>query len=99
MARVVIHEAEMRQLLDSPSGPVVADLMRRGRAVQNRAKQLVRVDTSNLRASITVTPLLDGDEPVVQVGTNVEYGAYLEFGTRYMPAYPWLEPALSAAFE
>ncbi len=27
------------------------------------------------------------------VGTNVEYGIYLEFGTRDMPPYPWLFPA------
>lgn len=72
--------------------------MRRGRAVQNRAKQLVRVDTGNLRASITVTPIMAGREPAVEIGTNVDYGAYLEFGTRHMPAYPWLRPALDAAF-
>jgi len=34
-----------------------------------------------------------GDNPVWVVGTNVEYGVYLEFGTEDMPPYPWLLPA------
>ncbi len=27
------------------------------------------------------------------VGTNLDYGVYQEFGTRYMPAQPYLRPA------
>lgn len=34
-------------------------------------------------------------ETVWVVGTNVKYGAYLEFGTSSMPAYPWLRPAVN----
>lgn len=28
------------------------------------------------------------------VGTTVEYGVYLEFGTEDMPPYPWFRPAI-----
>ncbi|MFH1633279.1 MAG: HK97-gp10 family putative phage morphogenesis protein [Chloroflexota bacterium] len=31
---------------------------------------------------------------VVVVGTNVEYGKFLELGTRHIRARPWLRPAL-----
>lgn len=30
----------------------------------------------------------------VAVGTPVDYGRFLEEGTRKMPPYPWLEPAI-----
>jgi len=32
-----------------------------------------------------------------EVGTDMRYGAYLEFGTRRMAARPWLQPAFEAA--
>jgi HK97 gp10 family phage protein len=49
-----------------------------------------QVQTGRLRASIThnVNP---GE---VEIGTNVVYGKYLEFGTSKMPAYPWLFPSV-----
>lgn len=36
---------------------------------------------------------VDGGASFV-VGTGVEYGVYLEFGTSKMPAYPWMRPAI-----
>lgn len=97
MALVVVHEAEMQALLSGSQSGVVRDLMRRGRAVQNRAKELVHVDTGRLRASITLTPLTIDGEFAVHVGSNVEYAGFLEYGTSRMPAYPFLRPALEAA--
>lgn len=35
----------------------------------------------------------EGDRVDV-VGTNVEYGIYLEMGTEDMPPYPWFRPAI-----
>lgn len=37
----------------------------------------------------------DAKDPAWVVGTNVEYGLYLEMGTRNHPPYPWLRPAIS----
>lgn len=34
--------------------------------------------------------------PTARVSTPLAYGAHLEFGTRRMPAYPWLGPAVDA---
>ena len=49
-----------------------------------------RVDTGRLRASITHRL----GEDYAEVGTNVEYGERLEFGTSRMPPHPFLGPAL-----
>ena len=47
-------------------------------------------DTGRLVSSIQV----DATAKFVFVGTSLEYGKWLEFGTRYMNARPWLYPAL-----
>ncbi len=48
-----------------------------GKLVQGTAKRLCPVDTGRLRNSIEVTPIENGAD----VGTNVEYAAYVEYGT------------------
>ena len=58
--------------------------------VEAEAKTRCAVDTGKLRASIM---------PVIEswaagyVGTNTAYAPYVEYGTRKMPAQPYLEPA------
>ena len=49
------------------------------------------VDTGRLRNS--VTHAIDGGEMAAYIGTNVEYGPYIELGTSKAPAYPFLVPA------
>lgn len=86
----------MRELLSSSSGGVARELMKRGRRVETRAKELAPVDTGRLRSSITVTPVtVDGDF-AVHVGTNVEYAPYAH--RRGLPAAHYLREALAAAF-
>jgi HK97 gp10 family phage protein len=52
-----------------------------------------RVQTGKLRASITHR-VKDEDKQIVgEVGTNVEYGIYLEFGTSKMYPHPFMGPA------
>lgn len=63
--------------------------------IQNNARILAPVDTGRLRASIMATKGSDGLGPFVEIGTNVEYAAYVEFGTRYMAAQPYLRPAIA----
>jgi len=48
-------------------------------------------DTGKLVASIAVE--MDWKKREAFVGTNLDYGAWLEEGTKKMDARPWLEPA------
>lgn len=59
--------------------------------IQNGARRRVAVKTGRLRNSITHEITEGGLNAVV--GTNVEYGPYIEFGTRRMRARPYLFPA------
>jgi len=51
------------------------------------------VDTGTLRRSITYE--MDGED-AAEVGTNVEYASYVEFGTSKMKPIPFLTPAFEA---
>lgn len=58
------------------------------------AKRRAPWKTGRLRTSITAQPLKPG---VWVVKTNVTYASYVEFGTRYMAAQPFMRPALGEA--
>ena len=49
-------------------------------------------DTGRL-ASNVIFNLATGSNPTASVGTNISYGAYLEFGASKMAARPWLLPS------
>lgn len=50
-----------------------------GLVAEGYAKRLCPVDTGNLRNSISHK--VDDGEPAVYIGTDVEYGVYVELGT------------------
>ncbi|MFW6214135.1 MAG: HK97-gp10 family putative phage morphogenesis protein [Spirochaetota bacterium] len=60
-------------------------------ATEDQAAQLAPVDTGNLRGSIShrFAGPLEGE-----VFTPVEYGPYIEYGTRKMKAQPYMRPAV-----
>lgn len=62
-----------------------------GAACEGYAKAACPVDTGRLRNSITHA-LSDGGKTVT-VGTNVEYGQFVELGTSRMRPRPYLRPA------
>lgn len=54
--------------------------------------------TGTLRRSVQIDRTENkGRMPFVRVGTNLEYGPYLEFGTSRMAPRPWLRPAVAAS--
>ena len=59
--------------------------------IESDAKKLTPVDTGNLRRSIKTDIKEDG--LTAEIGTNVEYAIYVEFGTSKQPARPYLTPA------
>lgn len=58
--------------------------------VQALAKQLVPVRTGHLRSSI-YTKISDW---MAEIGAEATYALFVEFGTRYMQAHPYLYPAI-----
>lgn len=54
-------------------------------------------DTGRLASSVQVEVELSGPRPRADVGTNIEYGPMLEFGTSRMAARPWLLPSFNKA--
>lgn len=104
---LIWDEAGLYALLESPSGGVARDLMRRAIRVHRRAVTLCPVGTpestgipgyvgGTLRSSLT-WQMDTGGGLSARVGTNVYYGPFVELGTRYMRAQPYLRPALSEA--
>lgn len=98
------NDAELRELLEGPNGPVASDLLRRGLLVVAAAKDNAtgrnggpNVRSGRLRSSISAALGTDGSGVYCDVGSNVEYAGYVELGTRYMRARPYLRPALLAA--
>lgn len=110
---LVVHVNALTQLLRGNDGEVARDLARRAVNVRNRAVYYAtghsapgasnpegrgpRVDTGRLRSSIAWEIRHDDGGLVARIGTNVEYGYYLETGLRGGRTYPFLKPALPAA--
>ena len=67
--------------------------------IQRGAKRRDRVpvDIGRLRSSIEVD--IKPDKLNAEVGTNVEYAPFVEFGTRHMRAQPYLGPAFEDGVE
>jgi len=62
------------------------------------ARETAPVDTGNLANSVIPDgPHVQGNTVVGYVGTNVHYAPFVEFGTRYQAAQPFLGPALEKA--
>jgi HK97 gp10 family phage protein len=98
-----LNEANLEALLTGPDGPVAKQLSRIAIKVEESAKQHAtgrpgpNVRTGRLRSSITHRLDKDQQGLYADVGTDVEYGRYLEEGTSRMRPYPFLRPGLEAA--
>jgi hypothetical protein len=110
----VPDEQGFQVLLDSPEGFVGRDLERRLINCVNAAKVYAtgaptalatnregrgpNVRTDRLRSSIAYEIVTEGAGLVGRYGTNVPYGFWLETGLRNGATYPFLRPAIPAAF-
>ena len=68
-----------KEVLEAMQQAAVRALEKCGLTAEGYAKKLCPVDTGNLRNSITHQA--DEAEPAVYIGTNSEYGSYVEMGT------------------
>lgn len=82
---LLIQNRARRSIQKSPADPDT------GRSIPGNPP---KTDTGRLVNSIFVDTKEDGDRTTVTVGTILEYGKHLEFGTKSILARPWLFPAL-----
>ena len=93
MANVSVSIVSNRKLIEQASDQAIERALEAiGLQCEGYAKMLCPVDTGNLRNSITHTT--DAEGKVEYVGTNVEYAAYVEFGTSKTRAQPYIQPAV-----
>ena len=85
------HTEEVLKALQENEDAILAAW---GEAAEGYAKELCPVDTGRLRNSITYEAR--PSEHAVYIGTNVEYGKYVELGTSNpkREAKPFLTPAI-----
>lgn len=94
---VVFNDRALTKLLAGPGGPVAQAMLDLAHQVEARAKQNAPYRTGALRGSIQSTvDFTAGRRVVAFVGTPIEYGAHVEYGTMHMPAQPYLRPALAS---
>ena len=68
-----------KEVLEAMQEAAARALEKCGLTAEGYAKRLVPVDTGNLRNSISHK--VAEDEPAAYIGTNSEYGPYVELGT------------------
>jgi HK97 gp10 family phage protein len=65
-----------------------------GLDIQNNARNYCPVDTGRLRSSVKASGVQHDDAGAfIDVGTNVAYSAFVEFGTDTRGPQPYLRPA------
>lgn len=72
---------DLNKLGKSISIPIKGGITKATKKCQKRAKLLCPVDTGTLRNSINTVIRTKAEEVEGEVGTNLEYAVYVEFGT------------------
>lgn len=88
---VEVREDNREAIANAIDRALVAALEEVGLVAEGYAKRACPVDTGRLRNSIT--HIVDEGTRHVIIGTNVEYAAYVELGTRRQKPQPFLKPA------
>jgi hypothetical protein len=95
--------ATMHEILASPNGGLAKNMFKRAIAVQRLAKKNLerpprRVNTGQLRASITIVPYLFRGYPAFRVGSPLKYAKWVHDGTGiYGPHHQLIEPTHAKA--
>lgn len=71
-------------------------LLKSAYKVESKAKSLTPVDTGRLRSSITTDDNSTEGSIEIEIGTDVEYAPYVEYGTTKQAEQPFLNPALNS---
>ena len=88
---VEVQENNVEQVEAAMNKAIAKALTMIGLKAEGNAKAICPVDTGRLRNSITNA--IDTEAGAVYIGTNVEYGPYVELGTSHGNPHPYLRPA------
>lgn len=80
--RVDLHHPAIHALLTSPTGPVAKELAVAAQKVTQGAKRRCPTRTGRLRSSIGWDLTGGGGGLHADIGTDVDYALYVEFGTK-----------------
>ena len=85
---------DIKRLLKIVSSETVTKALSAGAMIiETKAKLICPVDTGALKASIQAQkPVLFKKGGYVEVIVSAEYGIYVEYGTKFMGAQPYLRP-------
>lgn len=92
---LLIHENAVRSLQENTDGTEATRYDPYRKVKVSDPGDPPNTDTGRLARSIKFE--IEGNGLIGRVGTNLKYGAFLEFGTQRMDARPWLQPAADAA--
>jgi phage gpG-like protein len=81
----------LRRVRAARTAAMAMAVARGARDVRNAARREVPRQSGRLARRVTVETAPDG--LAATVGTDLDYGTYLELGTRRLAARPWLVPA------
>lgn len=93
---LITRKQNWPKLLNEIDDSTAAGLKRTALEISKEAQNRVPVDDGDLRKSIAVAERVGGDPLSFEVtagDTVVDYAGFVEFGTRYQSARPFLTPA------
>ena len=68
-----------------------------GQAIRTQAISRTPVMTGNLRSSIQTEAFVEDGRSVSETGPTADYAKFVEYGTRFQKAHPFMEPGYQAA--
>lgn len=88
---VEVQENNVEQIQSAMDKAIAKALVMIGQQAEDNAKEICPTRTGRLKNSITNA--IDTEANAVFIGTNVEYGPYVELGTSSRNPHPYLKPA------
>lgn len=88
-----IDELQMKLKKNVQMSDVKKVVRKNGSDMQKKAQKNAPIDTGTLQRNITLEMRDSGK--TAEVEPMVDYGAYVELGTRFMTAQPYLKPAFN----
>lgn len=88
---VEVQENNVEQIAAAMDKAIAKALTMIGQSAEDNAKSICPTRTGRLKNSITNA--IDTEANAVYIGTNVEYGPYVELGTSRRNPHPYLKPA------